>query len=63
MLSHPSLFLTKFPSSFVQEFVGTPADGISHLLEVLRAIQMAQASNQSGLELELREGYVELRHT
>ncbi|XP_017059582.1 uncharacterized protein LOC108100294 isoform X2 [Drosophila ficusphila] len=33
-----------FPS-FVQEFVGTPADGISHLLEVLRAIQMAQASN------------------
>ncbi|XP_017017759.1 uncharacterized protein mwh isoform X1 [Drosophila kikkawai] len=32
-------------SSFVQEFVATPADGISHLLEVLRAIQMAQASN------------------
>ncbi|EDW33044.1 GL16160 [Drosophila persimilis] len=33
-----------FPS-FVQEFVATPSDGISHLLEVLRAIQMAQASN------------------
>ncbi|XP_017863122.1 PREDICTED: uncharacterized protein LOC108613869 isoform X2 [Drosophila arizonae] len=33
-----------FPS-FVQEFVTTPSDGISHLLEVLRAIQMAQASN------------------
>ncbi|ALC44079.1 mwh [Drosophila busckii] len=35
-----------FPS-FVQEFVATPSDGISHLLEVLRAIQMAQASNAS----------------
>ncbi|XP_068141912.1 uncharacterized protein mwh isoform X2 [Drosophila tropicalis] len=33
-----------FPS-FIQEFVATPSDGISHLLEVLRAIQMAQASN------------------
>ncbi|KAH8415526.1 hypothetical protein KR222_001990 [Zaprionus bogoriensis] len=33
-----------FPS-FVQEFVATPSDGVSHLLEVLRAIQMAQASN------------------
>ncbi|XP_030375498.1 uncharacterized protein LOC115624795 [Scaptodrosophila lebanonensis] len=33
-----------FPS-FVQEFVATPLDGISHLLEVLRAIQLAQASN------------------
>ncbi|KAH8303670.1 hypothetical protein KR018_010849 [Drosophila ironensis] len=36
-----------FPS-FVQEFVATPSDGISHLLEVLRAIQMAQASNAPG---------------
>ncbi|KAH8327392.1 hypothetical protein KR074_005316 [Drosophila pseudoananassae] len=38
---------TAFPS-FVQEFVATPSDGISHLLEVLRAIQMAQASNAPG---------------
>uniref|UniRef100_A0A0K8VL65 Formin-like protein 1 n=2 Tax=Bactrocera latifrons TaxID=174628 RepID=A0A0K8VL65_BACLA len=33
-----------FPS-FVQEFVATPSDGISLLLEVLRAIQLSQSSN------------------
>ncbi|XP_054741312.1 uncharacterized protein LOC129246482 [Anastrepha obliqua] len=33
-----------FPS-FVQEFVATPSDGISLLLEVLRAIQLSQTSN------------------
>ncbi|KAH8379097.1 hypothetical protein KR009_003056 [Drosophila setifemur] len=47
----PSEFLLTFsifPFSFVQEFVATPSDGISHLLEVLRAIQMAQASNAPG---------------
>ncbi|XP_037941862.1 uncharacterized protein LOC119674778 [Teleopsis dalmanni] len=33
-----------FPS-FVQEFVATPSDGVSLLLEVLRAIQLSQAAN------------------
>uniref|UniRef100_W8BDK8 Formin-like protein 1 n=1 Tax=Ceratitis capitata TaxID=7213 RepID=W8BDK8_CERCA len=35
-----------FPS-FVQEFVATPSDGISLLLEVLRAIQLSQSSNSA----------------
>ncbi|XP_058983571.1 uncharacterized protein LOC101894439 isoform X1 [Musca domestica] len=33
-----------FPS-FVQEFVATPSDGVSLLLEVLRSIQLSQAVN------------------
>ncbi|KAL9922155.1 multiple wing hairs isoform 2-T4 [Glossina fuscipes fuscipes] len=33
-----------FPS-FVQEFVATPSDGISLLLEVLRSIQLSQTTN------------------
>lgn len=33
-----------FPS-FVQEFVASPSDGVSLLLEVLRSIQLSQAVN------------------
>ncbi|GAB0099593.1 Glycoside hydrolase, family 22 [Sergentomyia squamirostris] len=36
-----------FPS-FVQEFVATPLDGVSLLLDVLRAIQLSQTSTASG---------------
>lgn len=32
-------------SSFVQEFIGDPLDGVTLLLELLRAIQLSQASN------------------
>lgn len=31
--------------SFVQEFIGDPLDGVTLLLELLRAIQLSQASN------------------
>lgn len=34
--------------SFVQELVASPMDGVSLLLEVLRAIQLSQSSNASG---------------
>ncbi|KAK6643065.1 hypothetical protein RUM43_004568 [Polyplax serrata] len=34
-----------FPS-FVQEFVGDPVDGVTLLLELLRAVQLSQASQQ-----------------
>lgn len=32
--------------SFVQEFVGDPVDGVTLLLELLRAVQLSQASQQ-----------------
>lgn len=31
--------------SFVQEFVASPVDGVSLLLEVLRALQLSQSSS------------------
>lgn len=34
--------------SFVQEFVAGPLDGVSLLLEVLRAIQLSQAGTATG---------------
>lgn len=34
-----------FNCSFVQEFVASPLDGVSLLLEVLRSIQLSQQSN------------------
>jgi hypothetical protein len=33
--------------SFVQEFVGEPLDGVTLLLEVLRAVQLSQASHKT----------------
>lgn len=33
--------------SFVQEFIGDPLDGVTLLLELLRAIQLSQASGNS----------------
>lgn len=36
-----------FPS-FVQEFITSPLDGVSLLLEVLRAIQLSQTTNHVG---------------
>lgn len=38
-----------YSCSFVQELVASPMDGISLLLEVLRAIQLSQSSNASSV--------------
>lgn len=39
------IFLFFIFPSFVQEFVASPSDGVSLLLEVLRSIQLSQAVN------------------
>lgn len=50
--------------SFVQEFVGTPMDGVSLLLEVLRAIQLSQNTingsstlNSQNMEMRNNQSY------
>lgn len=42
---HQSVLL--FLCSFVQEFIGDPLDGVTLLLELLRAVQLSQASQQT----------------
>lgn len=39
------MFFEKKKNSFVQELVSSPLDGVSLLLEVLRAIQLSQTIN------------------
>lgn len=36
-----------FHYSFVQEFVSTPMDGVTLLLDVLRSIQLSQTANMT----------------
>lgn len=44
-LSRYQTYKLKFYFSFVQEFVSTPMDGVTLLLEVLRSIQLSQTAN------------------
>ena len=43
-----SFFNLRVSNSFVQEFVSSPLDGVSLLLEVLRSVQLSQSMPMNG---------------